>query len=100
MSIPEISLVHSPLARNTPLAHRAIAWMVVGITLGSLGLMASAWCALAQQASDRAAAPVAATQATKPAKGKKVKDVYTGPTTIVVLPATPMLDVEIGRAHV
>ena len=99
MTSPKISLVRSPLVRNTPLAHRAIAWLVVGIALGSLGLMAGARCALAQQASDRAAAPVAATQATKPAKGKKVKDVYTGPTAIVVLPATPMLDVE-GKQRV
>jgi hypothetical protein len=59
--------------------------------------------ALAQQASTNApstSAPTPATASTPtpaPApttKGKKGKAVYTGPTTIVILPATPMLDGE------
>lgn len=121
MSIPMIFLARSPLIRNHPLMRRVIASAVVGTTLG---LMAGAPRALAQQTSDGAAAPStssaqasakaaalavaqaqAAAQATAQAKGKpgkqgkQGKNVYTGPTTVVVLPPTPMLDDE-GKQRV
>ena len=71
------------------------------VLMATLGWMASGSLALAQQASTSAAAqaaPIAPAKsaATKSQKGKKV---YTGPTTIVVLPATPMLDGE-GKQRV
>lgn len=44
-------------------------------------------------------APLATPPSAVPAKGKHGKDVYTGPTTIVILPPTPMLDLE-GKQRV
>jgi len=88
-------------SRNRSHTRRAVASLAAGVMLG---WMASASHAMAQQRSSVAAAsPAAASRATasafstKPAKDKKdkkSKNVYTGPTTIVVLPPTPMLDVE------
>jgi hypothetical protein len=45
------------------------------------------------------AAPAVAPAAVASAKGKHVKEVYSGPTTIVVLPPNPMLDAE-GKQRV
>jgi hypothetical protein len=68
----------------------------------AFGLIVSATCSAAQSQLAapgnpvQAAAPSSVTPAA-PAKGKKdksAKNVYTGPNTILVLPATPMLDGE------
>jgi hypothetical protein len=82
-------------------------------TFLTLGIIGSAACCAAQSqtstptpaATAPASSPAAAQPAT-PAKGKKAKtktrtarNVYTGPTTIVVLPPTPMLDGE-GKQRV
>lgn len=79
----------------------------------ALGLLASGSLAIAQQVSDSSTPQVASpsqsfiastvSPATKlsvvPAKGKKDKNAYTGPTTIAILPAMPMLDGE-GKQRV
>jgi hypothetical protein len=97
MSIPKIWLVRVLPDCNSWLARRAIASVVVGITLGLLGLLAGVSRAQAWQTSDGAA--FTTSHATKPAKDKKVKNVYEGPTTVVVLSPTPMLDGE-GKQRV
>lgn len=78
--------------------------MIVRTTFGrflALGLIGSAaFLAGTSQTSSPTAAPTApsAAPASAPSipstKGKKAKNAYTGPATIVVLPATPMLDGE------
>src|ERR1035441_520255 len=79
-------------------------------TFLTLGIIGSACCAAQSQTSTptpAATAPAsspAAVQPAAPAKGKKARtrtarNVSTGPTTIVVLPPTPMLDGE-GKQRV
>jgi len=72
----------------------------------SLGLIGSAACFVASSQtspppspSTSPASPPAAAKPASPAKGKKVKNVYAGPNSVVVLPATPMLDGE-GKQRV
>jgi hypothetical protein len=83
--------------------------MNVRTTVGTflaLGLIGIAACVVAASqtstppsTSTSPAGPPAATQTVSPAKGKKAKNAYSGPNTIVVLPATPMLDGE-GKQRV
>ena len=80
-------------------------------TFLTLGIIGSAACCAAQSqtstptpAATAPASSPAAVQPAVPAKGKKARtrtarNVYTGPTTIVVLPPTPMLDGE-GKQRV
>jgi len=98
MPIPKMWLECSLPNRNSSHTRGAIPSLAIGVMLG---WMAGAPQALAQQASG--AMPIAAARTTasglpakpvKDKKDKKSKNVYTGPTTIVVLPPTPMLDVE------
>ncbi len=83
MTVSRILLHRTPsLARWTVALAMAFAWMGCAVHT------------LAQQASDGVAAPAAVAQPTAPVKAKKVKNAYDGPSTIVVLPAMPMLDGE------
>jgi len=78
---------------------RTMAWMVVAAS--SLGWGQQTWTAPAMPAPTVEQAPVAAVpapaaKAPEKPRGKKGKEVYTGPANIVEQPATPMLDEE-GR---
>jgi hypothetical protein len=74
-------------------------FVVFGILGGVIGFAAHSQTPPPPSSSQPATAPANAPTPHAAAKGKHAKDVYSGPTTIVVLPPTPMLDAE-GKQRV
>ena len=70
-----------------------------GILGGVIGFAAHSQTAPTPSSGQPATAPSTTSAPPAVVKGKHAKDVYSGPTTIVVLPPTPMLDAE-GKQRV
>jgi hypothetical protein len=77
------------------LVRRTILSILIGLMGGGVAVLAQQTPANADPQSG--SAPTAPAKPAAPAKGKK--DAYTGPTTVIVLPPTPMLDAE-GKQRV
>jgi hypothetical protein len=74
-------------------------FMAFGILGGVIGFAAHSQTVPMPSSSQPANAPSTTVASPAAARGKHAKDVYSGPSTIVVLPPTPMLDAE-GKQRV
>ena len=86
-------------ARIVGVARRTILSVLIGLMGGGVAVLAQQAGGVPAPAGTQSStgAPATPAKPVAPAKGKK--DVYTGPTTVVVLPPTPMLDGE-GKQRV
>jgi hypothetical protein len=88
--------------QNVSVVRSAVFVRIALVGIVALGFVGSASRVMAQEKPDSVAPATASTQpavSTVPANAKKGKEPYTGPSNIVVLPATPMLDAE-GKQRV